>query len=333
MKNRPFLIIIFLSVFFGNSGCDSKKEQQITNKVIIPYRMVDQVNDSTFLGFIADIVADDSVILFLDHANKRLIVCDHQFNLINFIGRSGKGPGELHYPSEVAVKDGCYLVRDNMEIKKYSRDGKYIGSVDTKTNLAATFAIDNQENYYLYTGGYGTLPILVIDKNNNPTNSIGVKFQTPGNDRQQVWFQSRNLFITNNNQLLSVGTSYPSVELFSLDGKLLLTQQIEEPIILERYKKIVENLVKEPDGIGNLYNDIYVYNNRLHILKTTRIDGKMVSYLFIWTISSGKKIPTHRYELKMNDEKEPSFDKMCLLNDSTLVVSEMNSMSLCFFRL
>ena len=299
----------------------------------MPYRMVDQVNDSTFFGFIADIAADDSLILFLDHANKRLIVCDHQFKLINFIGRAGKGPGEIQYPSEIFIKNGCYFVRDNLELKKYSRDGTYLGSVDTKTNLAATFTIDNAGNYYVYSGVYSSLPILVIDKNNKPTNSIGVKYQAPGNNRQQFWFQSRNLFITNKNQLLSVGTSYPSVELYSLDGKLLLTQQIEEPIILARYKKIVENLVKEPDGIGYLYNDIYVNNNRLYILKTTRIDKKMVSYLFVWNISSGKIIPTHRYKLKMNDEKEPSFDKMCLLNDSTLMVSEMNSMSLCFFQL
>lgn len=278
-------------------------------------------------------VADDSVILLLDHSNKRLITCDHQFNLIQVIGRSGKGPGEFQYPSEVSIKNGFYRVRDNLEIKKYSRDGTFTGSIETKTNLAATFSIDDQENYYLYAGSYGSLPIIVIDKSNNFINSIGVKFQVPGNERQQVWFQSRNLFVTSDNQLLSVGTSYPSVEFYDLKGELLHSQQIDEPIIAERYKKIVENLVKEPNGIGYLYNDIYLFKKQLYILKTTRENEKMFSYLFVWNISHGKITPAYQYELRMNDEREPSFDKMCLLNDSILVVSEMNTMSLCFFKL
>lgn len=261
MKKHPFLRVIILSICIVLVGCISKKEPGTFNDLIItPYQIVDQVNDSIFFGFIADIAADDSVILFLDHSNKRLITCDHQFNLIQVIGRSGKGPGELQYPSEVSIKNGFYFVRDNLEIKKYSRDGTFTGSVETKTNLAATFSIDDQENYYLYAGAYGYLPIIVIDKNNNLINSLGVKFQVPGNERQQVWFQSRSLFVTSDNQLLSVGTIYPSVELYDLKGELLHSQQLDEPIIAERYKKIVENLVKEPNGIGYLYNDIYLFN-------------------------------------------------------------------------
>lgn len=334
MKNRPILNVFILSIFLCFEGCISNREAEITNEIVItPYRIVDQVNDSIFFGFIADIVADDSVILFLDHSNKRLIACDHQFNLIQVIGRSGKGPGELQYPSEVSIKNGFYLIRDNLEIKKYSRDGTFTGSIETKTNLAATFSLDNQQNYYLYAGAYGSLPIIVIDKSNNLINSFGVKYQVQGNDRQQVWFQSRNLFVTNDNQLLSVGTSYPSVELYDLKGELLHYQQLDEPIIAERYKKIVENLVKEPNGIGFLYNDTYLFKKQLYILKTTRVNEKMFSYLYVWKISHDKITPAHRYELRMNDEREPSFDKVCLLNDSILVVSEMNTMSLCFFKL
>lgn len=104
MKNKPIPSIIILSLFLGFFGCVSKNGSQTSSNVITPYQMVDQLNDSTFFSFVADIVADDSVILFLDHTNKRLIVCDHQFNLIKFIGHSGKGPGELQYPSEVSMK-------------------------------------------------------------------------------------------------------------------------------------------------------------------------------------------------------------------------------------
>ena len=257
MKNRPILNVFILSIFLCFEGCISNKEAEITNELVIkPYRIADQVNDSIFFGFIADMDADDSVILFLDHSNKRLIACDHQFNLINLIGRTGKGPGEFQYPSEVAIKNGVYLVRDNLEIKKYSRDGTFTGSIETKTNLAATFS-----------------------------------------------------------------------------GELLHSQQLDEPIIAERYKKIVENLVNEPNGIGSLYNDIYLFKKQLYILKTTRVNEKMFSYLLVWNISHGKITPAYRYELRMNDEREPSFDKMCLLNDSILVVSEMNTMSLYFFKL
>lgn len=333
MRAKPFLWIIIIFFYFGCNGCDSKKERQVDSKIILPYRMVDQVSDSTFFGFIGDIVADDSVILFLDHAQKKLFLCDHHLNLINTIGRSGKGPGELLYPSEVSIYDGCYLVRDNNKIKKYSHDGLFIGSIDTKTNLTASFTMDKAENYYLYSGTYSSLPILVIDKNNKEVNSIGVKYEVPGNERQKFWFQSRSLYISDDDQIVSVGTSYPSVEIYDLNGKVILAQELDEPIIVESYEKIVEDLAEEPNGIGHLYADSYVFKNHLFILKTTRINEKMFNYIFVWAITDGKIIPTRRYELKMIDEKEHFFDKMCLLNDTTLLVSEMKSMTLCLFRL
>ena len=80
MRFRPFLNFLILLILFGAAGCVSKINEQIEYEVITPYRIVDQLSDTTFFSFVLDIAADDSVIIFLDQSNRRLIVCDHELN-------------------------------------------------------------------------------------------------------------------------------------------------------------------------------------------------------------------------------------------------------------
>lgn len=323
--------VLFLLLIIGFSSCTSESVE-IKAKVINPYKSIDQVSDSTFFNFILDIVANDSVLLFLDYSQMQLVVCDHLLNEINHFGRRGKGPGELVYPSEILIHDSAFYIRDNKELKKYTFGGAFLGSVDTETNITGAYAIDKNGNYYVPCGVADKKPVSVIDDNGKIINSFGIKYDVPGNDRQKRWFQKRDLFLNVDDLLLAVGNSYPSVELYNLDGELVFSQLLENPIIFESYQRNVESMANEPDVMVDLYSDTYLYENSLYLLKTSQQNEKAISTLFVWDIShKGVKLRCS-YQLKLNEEVS-IFDEICLLNDTTLVAFEMASKSLSFFRI
>jgi hypothetical protein len=222
---------------------------------------------------------------------------------------------------------------EGIRIKRYSRDGVYIDAIDTKSNITGTYAIDDEENYYLFSGVSNSQPILTINDNGQAVNKFGLLYEVAGNEWQKLWFQRRNLFITQDNHLLSVGISYPSVEMYDLNGDLIFAQLFDEPLIIKSYEASLATLKKEPDTMSNLYNDVYVYNNHLYMLKSEQIGQKLVNHLLIWDYSKGQLDFTDRYQLTFKEDVNYIFDKMCLLNDSTLLISEMLSNNLCFFQL
>jgi len=323
--------VLFLLLIIGLSCCTSESADEINAKVLKPYKIIDQVSDSTFLSFVLDIVADDSNVLLMDYSQMRMVVCDHLLHEIHHFGRRGKGPGELVYPSEVLIYNKEFFIRDNKEIKKYSFEGDYLGSIDTESNVNGTYAIDKNGNYYVPSGVADKQPVNVIDNTGAITTSFGLKYDVPGNDRQKLWFQKRDLFLTADNLLLAVGCSYPSVELYNLNGELIFSQQLENPIIVNSYQDNVEELVNEPDVMVELYNDTYVFENRLYALKVSQPEGGFIANLLVWDISKRDLNLINKYQLEL--EEDSFLDEICLLSDSTLVAFEIMSKNFYYFRL
>ena len=323
--------MLFLLLIIGLSSCTSESAVEIKAKVLEPYKIIDQVSDSTFFDFVLDIVADDSIVLFLDYSQMRMVVCDHLLNEIHHFGRRGKGPGELVFPSEILIHKEEFYIRDNKEIKKYSFEGDYLGSIGTEYNTTGAYAIDENGNYFVPSNVKDGQAVTEIDEKGKITNSFGLIYNVPGNDRQKLWFQQRDLFLTHDKLLLAVGRSYPSVELYNLDGELIFSQQLEDPIIVNSYQKTVEGLAKEPLVMVDLYNDTYVYKNRLYALKGSKQEEKLISNLLVWDISKKDIKLINKYQLELEDDF--LFFEICLLSDSTLVAFESISKNFCFFRL
>lgn len=255
MKTNLLSILVIICLV----GCKISPESKVKTKIIQPYRVSDQISDSTFFGFISDLTASDSLLGIVDRSNGRLIITDHELNLRQIAGRTGKGPGETQFLWSVCQVQNRFYLSD-VVFKRSSVEGDITDLFETQGQSSHAFAVDPEEQFYFSFWMNGTGPIRVVNREGKVVRSFGEEFKVPGNARQQSWFQIRELF-------------------------------------------------RIPDGGG--------------------------SKSVLWTFEIGERDIrlTGEYELRMPGDLKPNFFQICMLNDSTLLVTEMNSLSLCFFRL
>ena len=222
---------------------------------------------------------------------------------------------------------------DGKTIKEYAGDGFFVRGIDIEGGCGSAFAIDNMENFFFFGPGGDSVAIVRTDRNGKTVNSFGLHYRTTGNSFQKRAQQFRDLFISPDNFLVAVGRSYPSVETYSPDGKLLNSQLLPDSAIQSTYNRFVMQQAKKPDSFSALYSDIYLYKNKLFILHSAISGGSSFNRLLVWDLSACKVNLERCYHLNMPDGTDPSFDKMCVLNDSTIVVSDMISVSFCYFNI
>jgi hypothetical protein len=328
-----FTWLIFLWALAGLPGCKPLPVKQMEARLITPYRIVDQINDTTFFGMVTDMVADDSTIAFFDYPNKRLVACDPELNLQHMVGRAGKGPGEYNSPMAINMSHGHFYAVEDKTIKEYSGDGFFERLIGLEGGCGSAFAIDKMENFFFFGPRGDSVAIVRTDRKGKTVNSFGLYYKTTGNSFQKRAQQFRDLFISPDNFLVAVGRSYPSVETYSPDGKLLNSKLLPDSAIQSTYDRIVMQLANKPNGFSDLYTDIYLYKNKLFILHSAISGGSSINRLLVCDISARTVKLERCYHLSLPDGTDPIFDKMCVLNDSTIVVSEMISVSFCYFNI
>lgn len=105
-------------------------------------------------------VGDDGSVYVSDLGNKRVQKFSSAGQYISEWGKSGKLPGEFHYPSGIAVSDDSVFVadRDLNRIQKFSTDGEFVLQWGVKGTYEGQFyfpngiAVNNGTVYVVDTG-------------------------------------------------------------------------------------------------------------------------------------------------------------------------------------
>ncbi|MCU4177842.1 6-bladed beta-propeller [Marinilabiliaceae bacterium N1Y90] len=114
---------------------------------------INQLSDSTYLGDIAEIKKLGNDIFALDRKNRRLIVLDHNLQIKNSIGSSGKGPGEFISPNRFTFYDNNLWIFDGANLRFSCFDFKGHFQISHKaddplTELCSFFG-KNDKLYYM----------------------------------------------------------------------------------------------------------------------------------------------------------------------------------------
>lgn len=333
MSNLRNACLFFLVVFTGLSGCKPLTKEQVETIPVSPYRLVDKVNDTVFFGKITHLAADDSSIVFYDNTSRRLVACDHKLNLKHFVGRAGQGPGEYVDVWQLSLRNGNIYIYMNKAITIYSPEGSFKRLINLDSYCTGAFAVDERENF-IFTSWVGdSVRIVRTDTIGKTTASFGLYHQVSGSTFQQDCQHSRSLHIATHNYLVAVGQSYPSVETYSKEGRLLNLQMLDDSIIQLKYDNMVKGFAHSPGTISELYLDVCLYKEKLYLLYDNNLTGYQNCWLLIYDISPKAVQLARRYHLVMPDGEQSYFDKMCVLNDSIIVVTEWISASFCYFNI
>lgn len=313
-------------------SCSQNKISDTKADILYPYKEVSQVSDTVFFTLIGKIAIDDEIAI-IDVRNKRLIVCNNDLSLKKVISRSGRGPGELVYPDNCYIQNNSYYVSDGNEIKIFDTYGQYLKSVKIPAQYpVGKFVVLENGTIYRDVNLGKENSICAVNEQGETLFSFGSEFELEGSRTQKMLGQARHLFNHQDKQILSVGVHYPSFEIYSLEGELLNSQIIDDPNISKDYENGLSKLKSDPLAMAQLFNDVCLFNNSLYLLNSVKENEESKQILSIGEVKRGKLVFNKHYELRLSDNEENAFfDAMFVLNESTIVVYEMNTMAFYYF--
>ena len=198
-------------------------------------------------------VGDDGSIYVTDLGNKRIQKFSSNGEYVTEWGKSGKQPGEFHYPSGIAVGDDAVFVadRDLNRIQKFTTDGEFIIEWGTRGSSEGQLLFPNGVAVYddiLYVVDTGNQRIQKFTTDGDFISSFGSSGLGPGQFLTVVGIDiddDGNIFVTDK------GNS--KIEKFSTDGMLLKSF----PFHYSNYNFSPEAIAIDPEGKMFVVNSAY----------------------------------------------------------------------------
>ena len=122
---RSLCTVVSACVYFAATFGTANAQPFAFEKVrAIPLQLGDEI-----AGQIGDLLRDSDGRFYLtDWQEHTVWICDSEGRLIRRLGREGSGPGELRFPSGIAVfEDRVFVVdTDNRRVMVFKKDGTYV---------------------------------------------------------------------------------------------------------------------------------------------------------------------------------------------------------------
>jgi hypothetical protein len=283
--------------------------------------------DSPGFKYGADIEVVGEDIIVLENIGHRLYKfrVNGDLKFIKTIGRKGKGPSDLHLPSELSFWNGVIAVKDEEGISFFNEDGSYLNKFRL-FSPRISFVFVKDKIYFASSIPSSQYLIGVYNKEGKRLMSFGEKFL---NLNINVHKKARPLFSEKyfySGKLLSDGAfiyylsaKFGKVFKFDLDGKKVLEKDISS-VFGEKGKRIrKENNDMLRDGIkliGKrsyprylLFEDSYLFKDKIYILTSKSWDpgparaSKGVCDSYITVLCKSTLNPEKKYLIKLNDDE------------------------------
>lgn len=324
-------------------SCSNSKNDGVGLIELEPTQIVEQPkNSNMYLLGVNTIINHYGKIILCQRESKTLTILNEEYHLLHSFGREGYGPGEFVNPISCAVDDSLnfYVFNDgNKSFQIYNRTGQFSSSFSELDGglVFDRFAI--HENRLFYSSGIN--PLLISDLNNTSSASVyGEKYDYEYlNSSEENIRNQRHVFITDENNILTIGASEPIIEIFSMDGLLLNRYDFSFiPAVKSRLDYRDQKYQKNPEIRNNtvfdLIEDAYYFDNRLYALHYENdINGKVSCNKVISFKITENKIEIENHFLLKNEHENYLEAIGIIKNGTALLGFDVHSQSLIEYSL
>ncbi|RMG25842.1 MAG: hypothetical protein D6730_10130 [Bacteroidetes bacterium] len=203
-------------------ACSPPAAKEVAIETLLPDTLIESWQDSIFLKECEAISSYRGRLYVSEYSANRVLVLDKDLSLIEIIGRTGRGPGELLGAAFTRGFEDQLVVLDaeNRRVNFYALAAHYpylntialpkeAGFVDTQFDLFSGDSIAISSHLL-------ESPVVVFNQQSNIVQRIGEKGQYAPDLQIQ-----HHVFITEHKDILAVQMMHPIISRYSREGKLL----------------------------------------------------------------------------------------------------------------
>jgi len=297
-------------LFFTDCRRDRAKIEQLRLNLS---QDIEEYPDSSYFSDIRCIEFYDNYLYFLDPGRKDVAKIDLEFATVEYIGRGGRGPGELLFPATVSIFEDTISILDaSLGILRY-KDKAFLELLKVD-NLTDYRFFSSKEGYFLPTSSVdGTFQIVSLNESEEISyHGNPEKYESAVRTRV---LNGRNLH-SHPSGIVTVPDGLPFVEIYDWKTKECINRIDLSNI--EPYEINLKEIKKhnyDERTYPVLVRDSYMFNNDLFILCLDH---------------------THQGEanliIKLNFEKEPFVESIITLPDRNYMSICVNQNSLIAFN-
>ncbi|NIM12756.1 MAG: hypothetical protein GTO45_11680 [Candidatus Aminicenantes bacterium] len=314
------IIMIFI---IGFSSVFSFSETHLSRKI---YNLPD---DSPGFKFGVDIIVVGEDIIVLENRSHQLFKfhVNGSIKFIKTIGRKGKGPSDLHLPSELSFWNGVIAVKDEEGVSFFDGNGGYLDKFRL-FSPRISFVFVNDKIYFASSIPSKQYLIGVYNKKGKLLMSFGEKFLNLDfnfHKKASPFFSEKYFY---SGKLLSDGSfiyylnaKFGKVFKFDLEGKKVVEKDISE-IFGDRGRRIVNknndilNKGLKPTSKNaylyldyKLFQDAFLFKEKIYIITTNLKDpsppktSEKINDDYISVICKNSLNSEKKYLIKLNDDE------------------------------
>lgn len=232
---RVILFIVFLVACVQYAT--AQEMQKISSDRIVAF-------SSDMIGQISGLTFADSLIYATEGRSGQVHVFDHNLNQIFSFGQTGRGPGDLSWPSYIMEKDGKIYVEEGraLRLSIFSMNGDFINNILLKKRALrfyifnnSLFGFDRSSQNPFYIFNLEDESIVEFGDRYNPNNSSN-RYELAA--RNQYYFQgieTGKILIVN-----ETSGNFYNIHLSDKPEIIKINTEISDPYFLNRLQ-YVEN--------------------------------------------------------------------------------------------
>jgi len=219
----------FLFSLIGCRTTRTTKPSSLPVRFLEPVDYVASLDGDRFLANVTGIYPTKNVLFLIDtRAFEKLLLLDHQLELITAFGRKGDGPGEVGNVRMGALWNDRFFVYDpsHRAMQVFDTSGGFVHKIDLPMGTRNPFVMGPDGHFYFSTY-HKDEPITRIDPEGRIVAAFGTWYHPTEDGRERRARNGRTLAFTEGHQLISIGETEPILEVYSADGALISSQELK----------------------------------------------------------------------------------------------------------
>lgn len=266
-------ILYSLIATFLIYSCDSL-EKDIKIQDVVPDKTISALSDSSYFSVLKSLVWSNERLLSSETERSQVFVMNEDLELINTIGRAGRGPQEMSDINYFCVYKDTIIIKDpgNDRMQFFDFKGNHLGYIKgVSTSPANYLSKFVYENGMFVTTAKNDSAIVIF----NPITGDATKFGKRYDFNSEIQNRIRNdrFILKGNNTIISVSDNQPFIESYDSKGNLLNRNDYSNiHLIREELIDISKQKISER-SYAIIVADCNIYKDNIFLLINSYKDG------------------------------------------------------------
>jgi len=269
---KNILALISLSIYLLACQTNDPKDQEPLLRDLVPKLEINTWQDSIYLQRTQSLEIHEGNLLIADFTGSRILKLDPSYQIIQKIGKKGRGPEETFGAMFVNVEHDIYylLDRGNKRINTFFENGEHrkVIKFEEAISILGKFAVDPSGNIYIPTQSDQHLFIKFDEEGR-----VILPFGKPRSDLPEylpAYADLSHLLMLGDDKLLAVNISQPIIDVYDLEGNLLEHYDLTSNPLFTNIQEAIKAKYQAHEGPGYLYvamvRDVCIWQNFLFAL-------------------------------------------------------------------